>query len=396
MLAAAILAALLAAYGAGALLARAGFPLPDPGKRIGQLDGLRGYLALAVMVHHFDIWLERTQHGIRWGQSSALWLANLGPAGVALFFMTTGAVFYPRIRAGLRAVDWRALYVSRLFRILPLQLATLVVIAAIAWRLGEAGAPLVATAKALAMWVTSYAEPPLFGFADAGLINAAVLWSLWYEWIFYFAVLPLAALLRDLTRARLPAWGLPLALLVIGLVLGPMIARPRILYYLPLFALGMVALDLAEHPRARRWLAAPGMALVVAGLVALALARAPLPFPPPQLFAYALFFACAAAGNRFGGLLAAKGSVVLGECSFGLYLIHGIVLFTLFTFVLPAGAPVTLAYAALPAAAVIAVVVSALAHLAIERPGMRLGKRLARRLGSRPVPGGRPAADSAP
>lgn len=34
--------ALLAATLAGAGLARAGFPLPDPRRRIGEVDGLRG------------------------------------------------------------------------------------------------------------------------------------------------------------------------------------------------------------------------------------------------------------------------------------------------------------------------------------------------------------------
>ena len=31
--------------------------IPDPARRIGCIDGLRGYLALAVVIHHMFIWL---------------------------------------------------------------------------------------------------------------------------------------------------------------------------------------------------------------------------------------------------------------------------------------------------------------------------------------------------
>lgn len=50
----AVLAAAMAVL-AGTALARAGFPLPAPHKRIGCVDGLRGFLALSVLAHHFVI-----------------------------------------------------------------------------------------------------------------------------------------------------------------------------------------------------------------------------------------------------------------------------------------------------------------------------------------------------
>lgn len=378
----AVLVALIAALLAGQALALAGFPIPDASRRIGCVDGLRGYLALLVMMHHFDLWMAKTHDGAAWGNSSLLLFHNFGPGGVALFFMTTGLVFYPRIRRGFAKVDWRATYISRLFRILPLQLVMVAVAVAISLYMarGMARGDVVGNLKALAFWISSYGEPPLFGYQDSGSINAYVLWSLWFEWIFYFFLLPLLALIRDHTRSRIPGWVIPAVLVPIGLIVEPLIQHffkhPTLMLYLPLFACGMIGFELRENPKARRILASPAVAILSAALLIFAAISAWDPYTLPQLPAYALFFACIAAGNAFGGLFALRGSVVLGEISFGLYLIHGTVLYVLFTFILPTDLPLTTAYATLPLAAVAAVLVSAAAHIVIEKPGIALGRRL--------------------
>jgi len=406
-MAGAMLLALAAALLTGQALGRLGFPVPDARRRIGCLDGLRGYLALFVMLHHFDIWMNRAHAGTAWGGSSSRALANFGPGGVALFFMTTGIVFYPRIRAGLARVDWRKLYISRLFRILPLQFVVIAVVAAISWRMAPDGHGTIAgNAGALLRWMTSYGQPTLFGYADAHYVNAAVLWSLWYEWVFYFVVLPLMALARDLTASRLPSWVLPAGLLVIGLVAGPFavgplaadapVRIPPVFFFLPLFASGMIALDLGET-RLKPVLASPAMAVVAAVALAAAVMFAPGPYGLPQLAAYALFFACVANGNSFGGIFAWRGSVVLGEISFGIYLIHGVVLYGLFTFLLPQGAPGIAPYVGLIGTAITVVLLSAAAHLVIERPTITLGRVLGG--GRRPPQGdgiGLSTADVAP
>lgn len=59
---AAVVAVVVTTYLAS-LFARARFPISPEDRRIGCVDGLRGYLALAVMVHHFFIWLQVTGGG---------------------------------------------------------------------------------------------------------------------------------------------------------------------------------------------------------------------------------------------------------------------------------------------------------------------------------------------
>ncbi len=377
----AVALALIAAVLTGQVLAARGFPIPAPEKRIGCVDGLRGYLALLVMMHHFDLWTTRTRLGAPWGDSTMLLLHNFGPGGVALFFMATGLVFYPRIVRGFAQVDWRATYVSRVFRILPLQFVIVAVVVAIALAMawpGPFGQP-IANARSLICWATSYAEPPLFGYADAGAINAYVLWSLWYEWMFYLFVLPLLALIRDVTRDRLPRFAIPTIVPLAGLSVGPFLRHPAVVFYLPLFACGMIAFELRERAGVRHLLAGVPAAVVSALLLIVAMLRATDPYPLPQLAAYAVFFACVAAGNSFGGLFAWRGSIVLGEMSFAIYLIHGLALYGLFTFIVPPDLPPLLLYATLPLAAIMVVLISAAAHMVIERPGIALGLRLSGR-----------------
>jgi peptidoglycan/LPS O-acetylase OafA/YrhL len=68
--------------------------------------------------------------------------------------------------------------------------------------------------------------------------------------------------------------------------------------------------------------------------------------------------------------------VVLGEISFGIYLIHGVVLYCLFTFVLGRGAPGMAPYVGLVLSAITVVLIGAAAHLVIERPAITLGRIL--------------------
>lgn len=380
--------ALVVATLAGSGLARAGFPLPDERQRLGRLDGLRGYLALSVMIHHFVVWFQVTRLGGTWSPPTVNFFNSLGTGGVALFFMTTGFVFYPRILKGWRGVDWRATYISRLFRIYPLVLVALALISlVILARTGSrtAGPPTPATwadqPAAFAEWLGFWAEPPLFGEPDSGRINAYVLWSLWCEAMFYLFVLPGLAFLRDLTRGRVPSWCLPFALGLLAALLSHFLRHPFVLPYLPLFAIGMLAFELRSRPAVARLLSGPPAAFVAILALAAAMVLKASPFGFPQILAYGFFFACVGCDNSFGRLLATRGALVLGECSFGIYLLHGILLDVLFVDVFPRLGELTRVeiLCGLPVAAAVIVAVGGLVYVTLERPCIRTGRRLAER-----------------
>ena len=106
-------------------IGRSGFPLPLDDRRLGCVDGLRGYLAVSVLIHHFFIWIQATRLEGTWSPPSINGLNQLGAGSVGLFFMTTGLVFYPRVLRGFGGVSWPAVYTTRVFRIVPLIAASL-------------------------------------------------------------------------------------------------------------------------------------------------------------------------------------------------------------------------------------------------------------------------------
>lgn len=379
-------AATLVAWGA----VYAGFPLPPLSRRIGCIDGLRGYLALSVLVHHFVIWVQITRLGGAWAAPSVNILNNLGAGGVALFFMTTGLVFYPRILSGFRATSWPATYISRLFRILPLQAFSVLVVTLVI--MARTGAwPDLGYLRDAAVWMTAWGQPPLLGYPNAGRIDAYVLWSLWYEWIFYILVLPVCALAMDVIRGRLPSWSVPAALLAASLIARQMPGLPtthwlglrNLPYFTPLFAIGMLAFEAQKFSRLKAFLEGPITAILAVLSLVFGMTSAPTPYAVPQLCAFGFFFVAVANGNSLGGVLRTKGALALGAGSYGIYLLHGVALSLLFVERRPLMDNLTTSqiFLALPLVAFVVACAALLTYVLIERPMIAAGSRVARGTG---------------
>lgn len=370
------------------LLAR-GFPLPDPARRIGNLDGLRGFLALSVLVSHAVLWVRVTAFAVPWGVGSDQMRA-LGQVPVAVFFMITGLLFYPVARAGFDVTGWRGFAVARIVRIMPMVLASLMLILpGLWWRSGFTTDPLAlaATARNLVRWLVFVDQPELFGVVRSDLANAGVFWTLTVEWLFYLAFLPTLALLRTLTRPRLPGWTTPALNGVIWAVL--MLAwREQADTMIP-FTLGMMIREASEHARIAAWLRRPDVAAGALLLAAAAVAWLPPPVSDRTAVFFAPALACITCGQRIRGLLSSPSARVLGELSFGIYVLHGLVLWwdvQLFGGIL-AVHPARAVLVMLPAAAVLTVLLAAAAHLLVERPAMAWGRRATRpRRDPTPIP----------
>ncbi|RBP04568.1 peptidoglycan/LPS O-acetylase OafA/YrhL [Roseiarcus fermentans] len=341
---------------------------------MGSIDGLRGYLALSVLLHHFIMWTLATRLGRPWGGTDINLVNQFGAAAVGLFFMITGLLFYPTIRRGLFRGNWLRLYIRRAFRILPMVAVSVVLVTAvIVLRTGH-GLDANYASGAL-KWITAKQEVDLLGYPNSGRINGYVLWSLHYEWLFYLLVIPLCATAMEF-RGRLPTWSIPLGLLVVAIVLRA--AAPRMSMFIPLFSVGMLAYELQERQAIREVLQTPAAAaLALAALAAgMILFRTPYEAALP-LFAF--FFACVAAGNSFFGVLALRPSLVLGECSYGIYLVHAIFLSILFVDcrALLDRVPTIALPALLPGVAVVVVLVTSCTYVAVERPAIALGAAVA-------------------
>jgi len=384
-----VLAVLVLATLIGQVLARTGFALSDSHRTFAEIDGLRGYLALMVMVQHFLIWAHGPPTAPTWTPPPLPFAQELGIGSVAVFFMITGFLFASRIDRGLFATNWAEFAVARFFRLAPLVLVSLLVVELLIH--AETGArPVWRDGWTALMWVFGRQEMlPLAGMAEPDLWDAHVLWSLRWEWIFYAAIMPAwAAAITIWPRAR-QDWRLP-SVMVLGCLgtsatcaaLGRSV--PALAQFLPFFVAGYVVRALVRHERLRRVLGGPiGDGVTVIALI-VAMAIWPDPFGWGQL-GYAVVFLCVASGAGLGGILRLPGALVLGECSYAIYLFHGLALALLFRWAPalvharpPAAQPLWLL-----AATVVVVPATAALHLAVERPLLLQGKRWGRSVGKR-------------
>lgn len=184
-----ILLALLTCY----LLAKK-YGVPIAHERFQSIDGLRGYLALFVFIHHSSIWYYYLRSG-EWKVPPSVLFTDFGIVGVALFFMITGFLFFSKLLKGRsEKIDWERLFVSRILRLIPLYLLIVVGIVVISF-VSSHGAIVGSRRNLLSgiwQWII-LGTPDLNGMPRTSLAVASVTWSLRYEWFFYLS-LPLIAL----------------------------------------------------------------------------------------------------------------------------------------------------------------------------------------------------------
>jgi peptidoglycan/LPS O-acetylase OafA/YrhL len=324
-----VLLAFVLAYATAWAISRMAGVRPKEG-RYATIDGLRGYLAFSVMLYHTIVWWGYLRGG-RWVAPDTPIYRNFGEGAVALFFMITGFLFSDKLMATRgRDFDWLRLYVSRFMRLTPLYaFAVLVVGAMSVVFMGGLHEPLPRFLIGFARWFlfALRSQPDLNGMAGTWRIVAGVFWTLPYEWLFYLLLPALAAMLR----VRAPYWALGTAAVAALVVLSTNRTQP---FTWLMFAGGFLAAGLV---RRERWIAlantrvAGAVAVVCLG-VSFALFRTS--WGPVPLVLLTTFFCIVAAGNGLFGLFYTAASRTLGDMAYSIYLLHGIFLFTTFSFIL--------------------------------------------------------------
>jgi peptidoglycan/LPS O-acetylase OafA/YrhL len=346
--------------------------------RVVGIDGLRGYLALSVYFYHATIYRRYLTDGA-WTLTPSAFYTQIGPDGVAMFFIITGYLFWARLLARDGRVNMTTLLTGRVFRIAPLYLFATALVVLIAFL--HSGFHLLVPAATLAHELLTWAAlgsiialPDINGMPATLLVVAGVYWSLHYEWLFY------ASLILTRLIARLGGWHLPIVFACwVGVIYNQ--ALPAFSGFAPwllLFLSGMLTASLAR----RGWLPvlprAAGSALIILSL-ALQFNADGWDAPTVRLLLMSLDFALIVSGATLFGLLAQPASQRLGAISYGIYLLQGLVLYAVFQtpplrrFAL--GTPAHY-WLVLFAAALILITVASITHLAIEQPGIALGRRV--------------------
>lgn len=362
-------------------------PIPAA-NRVETLDGLRGFAALAVFFHHaaiYHYWLNTGS----WYFNGSRFYENLGQLGVGMFFMLTGFLFWGQILERHGKPNWIKLYIGRAFRILPLAWVTafLVLIGvAVSSRLTLREPVERVLTEALSWLSSGFSDPDVNKVRDTWEFIFGVTWTLQYEWLFYFS-LPVLALF---SRSKRVAAAM-LTVLLIGLwerlIAAPNLGQAQPEVICALFAAGMLTATITRlAPNMKIGQSAGSVLVIVFVGVALMLFKGENQ-SLPLIFMAAAFFLIASGISVFG-LLTSTPAKRLGDISFGVYLLQGVVVNSLFYF--PALARIEQEspaghWALMIMAAAVLLVTASLAHLLIERPGIEMGKTVYRRLTNRLV-----------
>jgi peptidoglycan/LPS O-acetylase OafA/YrhL len=361
-------ASLLIALATALVIGKA-FGIESPPGRNPAIDGLRGYLAFGVFLHHATVWYFHVRTGA-WGLPPPSIYRELANTCVSLFFMITAYLFIGKLLDGRRRpVDWIQLYVSRVLRLTPLYLLAMIGLFAVVGTLSgwSLKVPVEALLEQAAHWVafSMIKAPDVNGVPGTTLLMAGVTWSLAYEWLFYLSLPLLAVLLRvKVSAVVVVACTVCVVLLVVN--------KPDAIFPTA-FVKGAIAAIVSRQPRVAALLRRPGFGLVV--LLAAWVAM----FGHASNLVVAVFvlagFCVVACGNTVFGLLSNRAAIVLGDISYGVYLLHGLLLLLTFRFIL--GSARAAAFDPLQHWGVVmivgmaAVVAAATTYRYVERPAMQ-------------------------
>lgn len=333
--------------------------------RYHAIDGLRGFLALAVMFHHAVITHFLYSTG-QWQLPPSHIAIFLGRGGVALFFMITAFLFWSRALREASHFDVRAFYWGRIRRMVPMYATstTALIVTVLCLTHFQIRVPMFELLKEIVSWMSF---PTLFGlninaYPSTGLVNT-VYWSLAYEWMFYLAF----PLLLLFTRG--PA---QLLLTLVGSLLIVLFSSYQVEWY---FITGMAVAALSERFGPSPLLLSPIASLVVLAFLGLAVTFDWMLYDWLGALIMLVPFYVIANGNTMFGVLTCRCARLLGMISYSLYLIHNFVLYLGFRLVDHVLGVVKINesafWAATAVCAIITIALSMLTFRYIESPALR-------------------------
>ena len=345
------------------------------GARYIAIDGIRGYLAFGVFVHHCLVTWIFLPEG-QWAPLPHNFENQLGATSVAVFFMITAMLFWGRAQAQAN-LDWKTFFITRLFRIYPLYLFVVFMICLVVayeskWVVLESGASI---SKELGKWLV-FRAPDINLYNHTTLIVKGVTWTLLYEAWFYVSLplLVVVFLKRNAVWMKLAALGF---VVLLGYVnhIQPEIAAA--------FLGGVLAVYWRrdqQRIKIAQSKTATFVALACLGAVAFFLYK---PFNLLGIALLSIFFVVIASGNTMFGLLKMRGALWLGEISYSIYLCHGLVLWLIMQNLLPrvSGYDHNAKWFVVSAVGITPIVVlfCSASYLLIERPLIGLGHRISAR-----------------
>ena len=295
-----------------------------------SIDGLRGFLALGVFIHHAAIWHQYLQ--IRnWDSPKSNLFSHFGQTSVAFFFMITAFLFISKLlNSKNKKLDWNVLFISRFFRLVPMYLVSIAVLVIIVlvlsnWQIKVGFGTLL---KQIFYWsaFTIPDMPDINNCVYTNIINAGVVWSLPYEWLFYFS-LPIISLL--IFRRTTSVFYLAASILFVYGYYKIKYIDPN---HLLSFVGGAIAPFLIKYDSKKvQYNSSIFSVIVILCIVAIVVFFNNSGDYICKLLLI-IVFNLIVLGNTVFGILKSSILKFLGEISYSTYLIHGIILFIVMYF----------------------------------------------------------------
>jgi peptidoglycan/LPS O-acetylase OafA/YrhL len=303
---------------------------------------------------------------------------------VSLFFMITAYLFVGKLLDRRdQPIDWTRLCVSRVLRLTPLYLIAVLCVVAMCGALTDWALRTTPTelARALLHWLffTIGGAPDINGIEKTNLMTSGVTWSLPLEWMFYLLLPTLALLIRRDTR-----WWMAAASFLAAWAIWSQHKDP---WMLRAFAIGGLSAWLSQKAFVMRLARDRIGSVCVAAALAVALLAAHQVREWRPMLALAIAFTLIAAGNTLFGVLVSRASRSLGDLAYGVYLLHGLMLFGSVQFVIgpEQAAALTVAqhWAWLMALTPLLVALAWLAFHGVEHPCMGMTNEVTRKVTNR-------------
>lgn len=296
-----------------------------------NIDSLRGFLAIGVFVSHIDAWFKFLNKGV-WYDGVANFYTNLGGVCVSFFFMITSYLFVTKIiNADLKPIRWDIFFISRFFRLFPLYLFSLLLILFFVFETSNwvLNVPIIKLLKNIGYWLTfTFISDGIINANQlTGIINAGVVWTLPFEWVFYFS-LPLFAFV--FSRKKISLIYLISGVLFISLFIKIHGVEVKHVFS---FSGGALAPFLIKYRKNSFDFNKSYFSLLIIVLLVIVFTIG----NGHSLYTricLTLIFTLIALGNTIFGLLTSNSMKFLGEICYSTYLLHGIIAFIVMYYLL--------------------------------------------------------------
>lgn len=307
------------------------FKIPLKSVKHESIEGLRGYLAFFVFIHHAIIYYYylRTNY---WNIPDSKLFNHFGETSVVLFFMITSFLFVSKLLNQTTKTDWTKLFTSRILRIYPAFLLLFIIQIILIFYMSDfqlIESPMYVL-KEIIIWlgfsIIDYL--PINGYKDTNLMTANVLWTIRYEWVFYFS-LPLLSLIISKHKPNII---IVLFTTTIMFSIAHYIQIQAVFMYA--FAGGVLAAFTVNNQSIKQYAKKSITSILILGCFIFVILYFDTAYSIIPICFLTVAFIGIACGNTLFGTLTLKISKLFGQLSYSMYLFHGIVLYFIFIIVI--------------------------------------------------------------